>query len=157
MNSYLNIIKKSLYKKKSDNNKNEEKKENFEEKKENFEINKNSKMSFSISSYEEFIKKLIDEISINNYDKDNNYINNNNMLENDIDNFEDKIKNLKNSVLYLLVKKHYLNSMNDKLALISENNEVIDEKKKEIYNLFKKIKNNCKTNNINRVLYILKR
>ena len=149
LNSYLNIIKKSLYKKKSDNNENEDKKENIE-------INKNNKMSFSISSYEEFIKQLIDEISINNYDKDNNYINNNNMLENDIDNFEDKIKNLKNSVLYLLVKKHYLNSMNDKLALISENNEIIDEKKKEIYNLFKKIKNNCKTYNINRVLDILK-
>ena len=149
LNSYLNIIKKSLYKKKSISNE-------YVENKEYIEINNKNKMSFSISSYEEFIKQLIDEISINNYDENNNYINNNDILEDDIDGFEDKIKNLKNFVLYLLIKKHYLNSMNEKLTLISENNEKIDERKKEIYNLFKKIKNNCKNNNISRVLDILK-
>ena len=151
LNSYLNIIKKSLYKKKNINNEDEKSKEYID-----INIKNKNKMSFSISSYEEFIKQLLDEIGINYYEKDNDYINNNDMLENDIDDFEDKIKNLKNSVLYLLVKKHYLNSMNDKLTLISENNDIIDERKKEIYNLLKKIKNNCNNNNINRVLDILK-
>ena len=149
LNSYFNIIKKSLSKKKVINIEDEKNKESNN-------INNKYKMSFSKRSYETFIKQLIDEISMNNYDKDNDQVNNNDILENDIDDLEVKIKNLKKSVLYLLVKKHYLNSMNDKLALISENNEIIDKQKKEIYDLFIKIKDNYKNNNIHRVLDILR-
>ena len=156
LDSYINIIKKVSPEnndiKNEDVNDLENKNNNIENK---------IKMSFSKRSYESFMKKLIDEINItsnDNKDNDNRDKNNDDIFENDINNLEDKIQNLKNSVLYLLVKKHYLNSMEDKLDLIEKNNEKIDQQKNDIYNLFFKIKSNFNNKNcdLRAILDILK-
>ncbi len=150
LNTYYNIIKKIIPKKNSLNND----KENLII--ENEIINKKNRynVSFSIRSYETFIKQLMDEISKEN---NNNYIcDKKDIMRNDIRDFENKIKNLKNCVLFLLVKKHYLKTSKEKLKLISEKNPQIDNQKIEIFDQFQKIKNKNKKDDIPMLLHILK-
>ena len=59
-------------------------------------------------------------------------------------------------IIYLLVKKHYLKTSKEKLKLISENNSQIEKQKCEIYDLFQKIKNKIKNDDIPKLLNILK-
>ena len=150
LDAYFNIIKKILPKKNKLNIAKEER-----DGKDN--INKNKyKVSFSVRSYETFIKKLIDEIPMEN---NNNYIcdcDYDDIFKNDVDDLENKLKYLKNCVLYLLVKKHYLKSSKEKLKLVSENNHQIEKQKNEIYILFQKIKNGIKTSDIPILLNVLK-
>ena len=97
------------------------------------------KMSFSIKAYQSFIRKLLDEIQHEN----NNIIINNsdkNMDDENIKIFEKKISDLKKNVLYLLVKKHYIISIDDKKKLIEENNPKIEQRKNEIYDVFMKLR-----------------
>ena len=150
LNTYYNIIKKIIPKKNSLNND----KENLII--DNEIINKKNRynVSFSIRSYETFIKQLMDEISKEN---NNNYIcDKKDIMRNDIRDFENKIKNLKNCVLFLLVKKHYLKTSKEKLKLISEKNPQIDNQKIEIFDQFQKIKNKNKKDDIPMLLHILK-
>ena len=117
--------------------------------------NNKYKMSFSIRSYETFIKKLKDEIC---QEKDEIYIfNNNDKINDDILNFENKIKDLKKCVLYLLVRKHYLKYSKDKIKLISENNPIIEKQRREIYNSFQYLKNKMHSKDIPQLLNILKK
>ena len=149
LNTYYNIIKKIIPKKNSLNND----KENLII--ENEIINKKNRynVSFSIRSYETFIKQLMDEISKEN---NNNYICDKKVImRNDIRDFENKIKNFKNCVLFLLVKKHYLKTSKEKLKLISEKNPQIDNQKIEIFEQFQKIKNKNKKDDIPILLHIL--
>ena len=140
LDTYFNIIKKIVPKKNKLNIEND---------------NDKYKLSFSISSYETFIKKLKDDLLMDN--NNINYICENNVtVGNDILDLENKIKNLKTSILYLLVKKHYLKSSKEKLKLISENNHRIEKLKREIYDLFKNIKNEIKDSDISMLLDILK-
>ena len=150
LDSYFNIINKILPKKNSSI-------DNIDNNKDKVSDNKNNKykMSFSIKAYESFIKQMIDEINLVNIN--NNKINNYGMSDKDIDDFENKIKNLKCCVLYLLVKKHYLKSKDDKLKLISENNNKIEKQKIEIYDLFQKVKQSAKHDDIQKILNILKK
>ena len=136
--AYLNIIRKIFRKKR-------EASINSDKEIEILNNNKKHQVSFSKNSYETFIKKLIIELHKINY---KNYITENTIItDNDIKNFENKIKHLKNRTLDLLIKKHYLKSAKDKLRLISENNEKIDEMKCDIYNLFQRLKYKIKNKN----------
>lgn len=145
--AYLNIIRKIFRKKR-------EASINSDKEIEILNNNKKHQVSFSKNSYETFIKKLIIELHKINY---KNYITENTIItDNDIKNFENKIKHLKNRTLDLLIKKHYLKSAKEKLRLISENNDKIDEMKCDIYNLFQKLKYKIKNkNNFEIVLTIL--
>ena len=136
--AYLNIIRKIFRKKREESI-------NSDKEIEILNNNKKHQVSFSKNSYETFIKKLIIELHKINY---KNYITENTIItDNDIKNFENKIKHLKNRTLDLLIKKHYLKSAKDKLRLISENNDKIDEMKCDIYNLFQKLKYKIKNKN----------
>ena len=151
LDSYFNIINKILPKKNSstDNINNNNKSKVLENK------NNNNQMSFSIKAYESFIKQMIDEINLVN--TNDNLINNYEIFDKDIYDLENKVKNLKYCVLYLLVKKHYLKSKDDKLKLISENNNKIEKHKKEIYDLYQKLKKVAKNDDIQNILNILKK
>ena len=150
LNTYYNIIKKIIPKKNSLNND----KENLIIENEIINNKKRYNVSFSIRSYETFIKQLMDEISKEN---NTNYICDKKVImRNDIRDFENKIKNLKNFVLFLLVKKHYLKTSKEKLKLISEKNPQIDNQKIEIFDQFQKIKNKNKKDDIPMLLHILK-
>ena len=136
--AYLNIIRKIFRKKREESI-------NSDKEIEILNNNKKHQVSFSKNSYETFIKKLIIELHKINY---KNYITENTTItDNEIKNFENKIKHLKNRTLDLLIKKHYLKSAKDKLRLISENNDKIDEMKCDIYNLFQRLKYKIKNKN----------
>ena len=82
----------------------------------------------------------MDEIS---KEINNNYIcDKKDIMRNDIRDFENKIKNLKICVLFLLVKKHYLKTSKEKLKLISEKNPQIDNQKIDITMLLHILKEN---------------
>ena len=138
---YLKIIKKIIPEKDS--------KINYNEKQNGNEDNNKCKVLFSVRSYETFIKKLIDDIEVENKNSMNR-----NEINNEICEFESKIKELKKFSLYLLVKKHYLKKGKEKLNLILENNPIIKKKMDEINDLFLKLKN--KNNNIPSLINILK-
>ena len=145
--SYGKIIKKILEKNKNDEGKIEE----------NLVKSDNNKyqMSFSIRSYEAFIQILIDEIYP---EKDRIYtFYNSDKISNDILNFENKIKDLKKCVLYLLVKKHYLKDSKDKEKLILDNNPRIEKQKRELYDSFQYLKNKTQSKNIPQLLNILEK
>ena len=145
--SYGKIIKKILEKNKNDEGKIEE----------NLVKSDNNKyqMSFSIRSYEAFIQILIDEICP---EKDRIYtFYNIDKISNDILNFENKIKDLKKCVLYLLVKKHYLKDSKDKEKLILDNNPRIEKQKRELYDSFQYLKNKTQSKNIPQLLNILEK
>ena len=145
--SYGKIIKKILEKNKNDEGKIEE----------NLVKSDNNKyqMSFSIRSYEAFIQILIDEICP---EKDRIYtFYNSDKISNDILNFENKIKDLKKCVLYLLVKKHYLKDSKDKEKLILDNNPRIEKQKRELYDSFQYLKNKTQSKNIPQLLNILEK
>ena len=145
--SYGKIIKKILEKNKNDEGKIEK----------NLVKSDNNKyqMSFSIRSYEAFIQILIDEIYP---EKDRIYtFYNSDKISNDILNFENKIKDLKKCVLYLLVKKHYLKDSKDKEKLILDNNPRIEKQKRELYDSFQYLKNKTQSKNIPQLLNILEK
>ena len=144
--SYGKIIKKILEKNKNDEGKIEEKLVKSDNK---------YQMSFSIRSYEAFIQILIDEIC---QEKNEIYIfNNSEKICDDILNFENKIKDLKKCVLYLLVKKHYLKDSKDKEKLILDNNPRIEKQKRELYDSFQYLKNKTQSKNIPQLLNILEK
>ena len=118
----------------------------------NAEIKNKIKMTFSINAYQSFIKKLLDELDINH----KIIINNDNYIAfGDVENFENKLLNLKKIVLSLMAEKHYLLSFKEKIKLIEENNLVVEKKKNKIYDLFIKIKNKNISNEL--LLNILKK
>ena len=151
LDTYYNIIKK-IIPKKNDLNKGGE---NFIIRNETVNNKSKYNVSFSIRSYETFIMKLMNEIPKENYNNNHIY-DKKDIIEKDIRDFENKIKILKNCALYLLVKKHYLKTTKEKLKLISENNSQIEKQKCEIYDLFQKIKNKIKNEDIHKLLNILK-
>ena len=151
LDTYYNIIKK-IIPKKNDLNKDGK---NFIIRNETINNKSKYNVSFSIRSYETFIKKLMNELPKENYNNNHIY-DKKDIIEKDIRDFENKIKTLKNCALYLLVKKHYLKTTKEKLKLISENNSQIEKQKCEIYDLFQKIKNKIKNEDIHKLLNILK-
>jgi len=95
----------------------------------------------SIRFYQNCIQKLIVEINSGSEAKENdvNSYNSNGSKNNiflNIQRFDDKIKSFKKYIIYLLVKKHYLNSEKLKQKFISEKNNSVIEHEKDIYEFF---------------------
>ena len=121
--------------------------------------NKNNKLYISKESYEELIKELLTKTNdiknkfftdINDSKSDNNLIYNDKTVDNiyikEIDNniieFEEKLKLLKNNYLCLLIKKHFLKKKSDKEKIIKEINII---NKRELFNKeYLKVINNIK-------------
>ena len=97
----------------------------------------------SIRTYQNFIKKIKDEVETNMNNKnsgDNEYMIDNNIFAY-IQNFDKKIKKLKKHILYLLIKKHYIKSIKEKQKLILDNKSTIEKEKNDIYTYFQFLKN----------------
>ena len=126
------------------------------------------KFYISIESYEEFIKKIINQTQnlMNELLSDNNsklIINNqNNNDDSELDklllDLEKQIKTLKYNYLCVLIQKHFSKTREEKLKVIRNFN--IQNKREVFYdfcqNMFNKIKENIILNNINKKKYISK-
>ena len=126
------------------------------------------KFYISIESYEEFIKKIINQTQnlMNELLSDNNsklIINNqNNNDDSELDklllDLEKQIKTLKYNYLCILIQKHFSKTREEKLKVITNFN--IQNKREVFYdfcqNMFNKIKENIILNNINKKKYISK-
>lgn len=131
LESYLFIIKKIIH----ENDENDGEDEVKEDKKDIVV------KPISIRFFQNFIRKLIEEINSENEPKEsggNSYglnIRKNNIFLN-IQRFDDKIKSFKKYIIYLLVKKHYLKTEKLKQKFISEKNNSVIEQEKDIYEFF---------------------
>jgi len=126
------------------------------------------KFYISIESYEEFIKKIINQTQnlMNELLSDNNsklIINNqNNNDDSELDklllDLEKQIKALKYNYLCVLIQKHFSKTREEKLKVITNFN--IQNKREVFYdfcqNMLNKIKENIILNNINKKKYISK-
>ena len=146
LHSYLNIIQRTAETEKDNN------KEDYYQEINTFLDNEsqNNKIikPISIRFYKNFIKKLIDEVSTNGYINYNAENSKNDKISNiilqNIQKLDYKINCFKKYILYLLIKKHYLETNSEKEKLIKNKAEKIEEHKKDIYIFYNNLKNSIK-------------